>query len=77
VKFRDLDGKWKMVPSKRPTKAQVELFTRNAESRVSAGQVGAVPLAAQALCGPLITTRLAALRNRNADDDRSRVKRQL
>jgi integrase len=43
VKFKDLGGVWKMLPSKKPTKAEAEQFLSRAESRVADGKVGVAP----------------------------------
>ncbi len=74
IKFKDVDGRWKARPSKQPTKEQAKAYLREVEAR---GALGIPELQASPLCQPLMEEWLASLTNRNAQDDRSRCRREL
>ena len=40
VKYRDLDGQWKMVPSRQPSKKKAQIYVGKIESRVANGKIG-------------------------------------
>jgi integrase len=40
VKYRDVDGRWKMVPSHQPTKDQARQYVEQVEGRIAAGKIG-------------------------------------
>ena len=40
VKYRDVDGRWKMVPSRQPTKKQARRYVEQVEGRIAAGKIG-------------------------------------
>lgn len=77
VAFKDENGKRKAIPSKQPTKAQARKFLEQVEARIANGQVGIEKPTAQPLCGELMEKWAAALTNRNAKDDRSRLRRHV
>lgn len=77
VKFKDRDGKWKMVPSHQPTKALAGRYVGQIESRIAAGKVGIEQPEKLPRCGELMETWAKGLVNRNAGDDRSRLKRDI
>ncbi len=59
------------------TKSEAQILLASAELRVSQCQVGIVPLEESQRCGPLMDEWLAGLANRNAADDRSRLRRHV
>jgi len=77
IKFRDLDGEWRMRPSGPPTKAMAQRVLGQVESRIAAGKVGIEQPRKQDRVGPLMDRWAKGLTNRNADDDRTRLKRHL
>src|SRR5215468_9176071 len=77
VKFKDSDGLWKMRPSKQPTKEQAKTFLREVEGRVRRGLVGIPEVTDAPLAGPLMDAFAEGLVNRNAADDRSRLRRHV
>jgi len=40
VKYRDVDGRWKMVPSRQPTKKKAQQYVAEIEGRVANGKLG-------------------------------------
>ncbi|MGO9291333.1 MAG: tyrosine-type recombinase/integrase [Polyangia bacterium] len=40
VKYRDIDGAWKMVPSHQPTKDQARQYVEHIEARIANGKIG-------------------------------------
>lgn len=79
VKFRDLDGTWRMVPSGQPTMAQARQMLAQIEANIASGRVGiakAQPDKPQPSC-ELMRDWAASLRNRNATDDRQRLERHV
>ncbi|MCG8425064.1 MAG: tyrosine-type recombinase/integrase [Proteobacteria bacterium] len=84
VKYKNEHGTWKQIPSKRPTKAQAREFLAQIEARVHdiraglvTGSSAPVDKPARVTCEPLMNRWLDGLRNRNAKDDRSRVRRHV
>jgi integrase len=82
IKYRDLDGTWKMMNSGQATKAQARQILAQVESRIAAGKVGlAIPAQKDAKQTPrsreLMRSWAASLTNRNAVDDRQRLERHL
>jgi len=43
AKYRDVDGKWRAVATKKPTKAQSLLWLAAVESRIADGKIGILP----------------------------------
>ncbi|MBI2373304.1 MAG: hypothetical protein HYV07_04840 [Deltaproteobacteria bacterium] len=76
IKYRDADGVWRMRRAKgAETKEQARKLLAAAERNVSEGRAGIAPAAAEGLpCGELMEQWAAALGNRNARDDRSRLR---
>lgn len=77
VKFKDNDGKWKMRPSKQETKERAKKFLRQVEGRVERGLVGIPEPDDTPSVGAHMDTWSKSLVNRNADDDRGRLKKHL
>ncbi len=77
VSYRDLDGKWKARPSRQPTKAQAEAILREIEARIARGRVGIDEPRAIPMAGPLLDDWDKSLANRNAKDDRTRLRRHV
>jgi len=78
VKYKDSDGRYKMRLSHQPTKEQARKYLARVEARVAAGKVGIeedVPDAP--LAGALMDQWAETLANRNAADDRNRLKKHL
>jgi integrase len=57
IKFRDLDGAWKMVPSKKPTKAQAETYLKVVESNISDGKAGVRQLSSEEVSQQRLTVK--------------------
>lgn len=76
-KFKERDGRWKSVPTKQPTKEQAKNWVKEVEARIRRGQVGVEGAREEPVCGSLMKTWSEGLRNRNARDDRSRLKNHL
>ena len=77
VKYRDSDGRWKMRLSKQPTKEQARKYLAQVEARVAAGKIGIAEEVDAPLAGSLMELWAEGLTNRNADDDRNRLKKHL
>ena len=78
VKFRDLDGKWKMRPAKgAATKSEARKVLYAIESRVTARKVGIETPEAEPLCAVLFDKWESGLTNRSAADDRSRLRKHV
>src|SRR5690349_1690649 len=77
VKFKDSDGKWKMVPSHQPTKALAARWVGQIEARIATGKVGIEQPKNLPRCTELMDVWAKGLVNRNAGDDRSRLKRHV
>ncbi len=77
VKFKDRGGKWKMVPSHQPTKALASRYVGQIEGRIAAGKVGIEQPEKLSCCGDLMDLWSKGLVNRNAADDRTRLKRHV
>ncbi len=77
VSYRDVDGGWKARPSRQPTKAQAEAVLREIEARIARGRVGLEEPRAIPLAGTLMEKWLETLANRNAADDRTRLRRHV
>ena len=77
IKYRELDGTITRAPSEQPTKAQAKEILAAAMARVGAGKVGLKRPKDAPLCSVLIDRWMQSFTNRNADDDRNRIKRYL
>lgn len=82
IKFRDLDGVWKMMNSGQSTKAQARQILAQVEARIAAGKVGLVlpeqqPAQQEPPSRDLMRAWAATLANRNAIDDRQRLERHI
>jgi len=80
VKYKDADGRYKMRLSHQPTREQARKYLAQIEARVAAGKIGieeAPDSDAVLLAGELLEQWAETLSNRNARDDRSRVKLHL
>ena len=77
VKYKDSDGRWKMRLSKQPTKEQARQYLAQIEARVAKGKVGIREVVQAPLAGPLLEEWAESLTNRNARDDRNRMKKHL
>lgn len=77
VSYKDAEGDRKTVASKQPTKSLARSFVEEIEARIADGKVGIT----QPTDEPLIHSRmedwLEGLTNRNAADDRSRVRKHV
>lgn len=77
VSYKDAEGERKTVPSKQPAKSLARSFVEEIEARIADGKVGIK----QPTDEPLIQSRMEdwikGLTNRNAADDRSRVKKHV
>lgn len=74
LKYKTLEGKWKWVSSKQPTKAKARQLLNTIEARIAAGKAGIEEAKPDPLCGELLTEWAAGLRNRDAANDRSRLR---
>jgi len=52
-KYKERTGKWKMVPTHQPTKAQARKFIAAAEARIATGKVGVEPVRQEKTLGYL------------------------
>lgn len=77
VRFRDSDGRWVSRPCHQQTKAQAEAYAHQIAARIAAGKVGIETPDKEPPCRDLMETWAASLTNRNAADDRSRLRRHL
>jgi len=77
VRFRDSDGRWVSRPCHQQTKAQAEAYAHQIAARIAAGKVGIETPDKEPPCRDLMETWAASLMNRNAADDRSRLRRHL
>lgn len=77
ARYKDADGTWKSVPSHQPTKAQARRYVEEIEARIAAGKVGIEQPTQLAKCGDLMRQWSDALVNRNATDDRNRMRLHL
>lgn len=77
VKYRDIDGRWKMRLSKQPTKETASKYLAQVEARVAKGKIGVEEVVVTPLAGELLEQWAATLANRNANDDRGRMKNHL
>jgi hypothetical protein len=78
VKFRDINGEWKMRPAKgAETKEQAKKVLRAIERNVSEGKAGIAPVVEAKVCAELMQQWGDALTNRNARDDKYRLKNHL
>jgi integrase len=77
VKYKDANGKFQYTPSKQPTKTLAKKFLEQIEANIANGRVGIVEPSSKPTISELMPIWLGGLRNRNADDDRSRVRRHV
>ncbi len=77
VKYRDIDGRWKMRLSKQPTKDQARQYLVRVEARVANGLIGIEEKVVVPLAGELLEKWAETLTNRNAKDDKGRMKNHL
>src|SRR5579885_3304300 len=77
VKYRDRDGRWKMVPSNQPTNDQAKQFLAQIEANVANGRVGIQRQTVARLCNELMDEWVKGLDNRNAKDDANRLNKHL
>ncbi|MBI5525197.1 MAG: tyrosine-type recombinase/integrase [Deltaproteobacteria bacterium] len=77
VKFKDVDGAWRKVPSGQPTKELAKRFLAKVEADVANGKVGILSDANQPRCGEMLKKWAGALTNRNAKDDQRRIERHV
>lgn len=72
-RYKALDGAWKTVPTKQPTKTLAKRYVDQIESRLADGKVGIEEPSEEPLIAKLMNQWLDGLSNRNAQDDRKRV----
>lgn len=77
IKFRDLDGTWRMMPSGQPTKAQARQMLVQVEARIAQGKVGIEAPKKEPPSREIMREWAASLTNRNAVDDRQRLERHV
>jgi integrase len=77
VKYKDMDDVWKRVPSHQPTKEQARKYLAAIEARVASGKVGIMETKIVPKCAELMQAWVDSLTNRNAQDDRYRLKNHL
>lgn len=77
VKFKDERGKWRMRASHQPTKEQARRFGDELQARIRRGQVGIVEPSQEPPVRELMEQWLKGLRNRNAQDNRTRWARHV
>lgn len=77
VKYRDIDGRWKMRLSFQPTKAQAKKYLAEVEARIARGLIGIPEPEESPRAGELMATWAEGLINRNAADDRRRIAKHL
>lgn len=77
VIYKDRDGKRKWAPSHQPTKALARRYLEQIEARIADGLVGIETPQEKPGCHELLTQWASGLRNRNARDDQTRLKRHL
>lgn len=77
VKYKDVDGCWKMRLSHQPTKELARQYLATIEARVAQGKVGIEESKKVPLAKELMETWADTLTNRNANDDRNRMKKHL
>ena len=76
-KYKNADGGWKTVATKQPTKTLAKRYIDQIEGRVADGFVGIEKPSEEPLIAELMEAWLGGLSNRNADDDRSRVRKHV
>ncbi|WP_428262153.1 tyrosine-type recombinase/integrase [Haliangium sp.] len=77
IAYKDANGRRKTVPSRQPTKALARKYLEQVEARIAAGKIGIEEPTVEPTCGELMNEWAAGLRNRNAQDDRSRLRRHV
>jgi integrase len=77
VKYKDSDGCWKMRLSHQPTKETARKYLAQVEARVGKGKIGIKEDVIAPLAGKLMEDWAETLTNRNAKDDRNRLKKHL
>lgn len=77
VRFREADGRWVSRACHQPTKALADAFAHQIAARIAAGKVGIETPEKEPACRALMEEWAAALSNRNARDDRSRLARHI
>jgi integrase len=77
VKYKDIDGRWKMRLSKQSTKETASKYLAQIEARVANGKIGIEEPVEVPLAGVLLEQWAETLTNRNAEDDRRRMKKHL
>ncbi len=74
IDYTDETGRRRRRPSGQPTKAKARERLRELENRVSKLRLGLDVAKEDRVCGPLLHTWQAGLRNRSASDDRGRLR---
>jgi hypothetical protein len=69
VKYKDVDGRWKMRLSKQPTKETAKKYLAQVEARVAKGKIGIEEDVEAPLAGQLMKDWAKTLTNRNAQGD--------
>ena len=77
VGYKQADGSWQYEASGQPTKELARRFLLQIESNIAAGRVGIEPKGEARTMGALFTEWEPTLSNRNASDDRVRIRRHL
>lgn len=77
VIYKDHNGKRRWVASGQPTKALARRFLDQIEARIANGQVGIEDPGEQPRCAELLERWAKGLRNRNAQDDRTRMRKHV
>jgi len=77
IRYRDVDGEERSTATHVATKAEAAVIATQIKTRITAGKFGVERPEEKHFCGPLMRDWMAALSNRNAQDDRSRVTRHV
>ena len=77
LRFKDLDGTWRWHPSRQPTKSAARQILHKIEARIAEGLVGVEKPKHDPRCKELMDPWAAGLHNRDAVNDRSRLRRHV
>ncbi|MCC6750687.1 MAG: site-specific integrase [Deltaproteobacteria bacterium] len=77
VRYKDADGSWKMRLSHQPTRELARKYLAQVEARVAAGKIGIDERTDAPLARGLMETWAKSITNRNAEDDRRRLRKHL
>lgn len=77
LRYKDSEGTWRWMPTHQPTKAAARHILLELEARIAAGKAGVKVAKDEPACAELLTQWGQGLRNRDADNDRSRLHRHI